>query len=272
MSYLPTFASQWPAHEPSRITHDQGARARVLITGASGIIGTIAARTLGRDFELVGLDLVASADPSPFAAFHIGSVANVADVASALDQVDYVLHLATGGPLGWLGLVQTEIEGTRILLEGAVAAGVTRAVLASSNHTHGCAELDLFAHRDVELPVRPGDTPRPDGLYGTAKVAAESLARVAAESAGLPVSVLRIGTMRLDDHPSHFFHDQAYEYIGSTSEVEQRLERSWLFHEDFNTVVREEFAATETFRLRFCASSDDESVWSKEVLTWTRGR
>ncbi|HUX04443.1 MAG TPA: NAD(P)-dependent oxidoreductase [Acidimicrobiales bacterium] len=271
MSYMPTFASQWPAHEAGRITHDSGARARILITGASGVIGTIAAQTLGRDFELVGLDLVEAADPSLFAAFHIGSVANLADVECALDQADYVLHLATGGPLGWPGLVQTEIEGTRNVLEGAIAAGVTRVVLASSNHTHGCAELDLFAHRDVELPVRPGDAPRPDGLYGAAKVALEALGRVAAESTGLAVSVLRIGTMRLDDHPSHFFDDHAFGYIGSASEVEQRLERSWLFHEDFNAVVREELQATETFRLRFAASNDDESVWSKEIFTWIRG-
>jgi len=192
-------------------------------------------------------------------------------VESALDQADYALHLATGGSSGWPGLVQTEIDGTRNVLEAAIATGVARVVLASSNHTSGCAELDLFAQRDVDLPVRPDDPPRPDGLYGAAKVALEALGRLAAESSGLPVSILRIGTMRLDDHPSHFFDDHAFGYIGNASEVEQRLERSWLFHDDFNALVREELRATETFRLRFAASSDDESVWSKEIYTWTRG-
>ena len=87
------------------------------------------------------------------------------------------------------------------------------------------------------------------------------MGRAAAEFASLPVSLLRIGTVRLDDDVERAAGEDEFAYIGDREAVRHRLNRTWLFHADLVRQVREEFAAPETFRLRYAASADDE-VWS----------
>jgi hypothetical protein len=117
--------------------------------------------------------------------------------------------------------------------------------------------------------MRPGDPPRPDGLYSAAKIAMEAMGRAAAETLGLPVSVLRVGTCRVVDDPEQAVAEQGFTYIGDHAAVRRRLAQSWLSHPDLVRMVREEFTAPETFRLRYAVSSTDNTLWSVEPLTWT---
>ena len=184
-------------------------------------------------------------------------------------DVDYALHLAHGAYSGWEGLREVDIDGTRNILDGALAGPCRRVVLASSNHVSSWSELDYLAGRPAPLPVRPADPPRPDGLYSVAKAAMEALGRAAAESFTLPVSVLRVGTFRTEDDVEKASQEPDFGYIGDLDAVRRRLSQTWLAHPDLFRMVREELAAPETFRMRYAISSTDNVLWSAEPLTWT---
>jgi nucleoside-diphosphate-sugar epimerase len=245
-----------------------GRRPRVLITGSAGVVATVLARDLSADHNLVGLDVQPTREPQRWSETIEVSVGERDTVLKFAGEADYVLHLAHGGCGGWAGLREVEIDGTRNVLDGAMRGSCRRVVIASSNHVTGWSELDYLAGIPVDLPLDPSAPPRPDGLYGVAKITGEALGRAAAEFAGLPVSVLRIGTVRLDDDVEQAAGEDEFAYIGGREAVRHRLNRTWLFHADLIRQVREEFAAPETFRLRYAASAEDE-VWSARTLTWT---
>jgi nucleoside-diphosphate-sugar epimerase len=251
-----------PSVEPIR------RRPRVLITGSAGVVATVLARDLSSDHDLVGLDVRPVREPERWSATIMVSVAERNTVLKVAAEADYIVHLANGTVGGWNGLREADIDGTRNVLDGAMRGDCRRVLVASSNHVTGWGEFDYLAGSRTGLPLEPSSPPRPDGLYGAAKIAGEALARAAAEFAGLPVSVLRIGTVRLDDNVEHAVDEKGFAYIGDREAVGRRLNRTWLFHADLVRLVREEFTAPETFRLRYAASAGDE-VWSMRALTWT---
>jgi NAD(P)-dependent dehydrogenase (short-subunit alcohol dehydrogenase family) len=244
-------------------------RPRVLLTGAAGVLGTALARDLAADHTLAAVDLDPVREPEHWAEVHKVSVGDRDAMAALLTDVDYALHLAHGAYAGWEGLREVDIDGTRNVLDGALAGRCRRVVLASSNHVSGWSELDHLAGLPAQLPVRPADPPRPDGLYSVAKAAMEALGRAAAESCGLPVSVLRVGTCRLDDDLEAAVREPGFNYIGDQDAVRRRLKRSWLSHPDLCRMVREEFAAPEAYRLRYATSDTDDALWSVAPLTWS---
>lgn len=245
-----------------------GAKGTVLITGAAGTVGSVAARSLGQDYRLVSLDLRIPGESDLYHETYVGNLNDRELVMAAVSGADYVLHLAGGVASGWGGLLDAEIEGTRNVLDAAMTHQASRVVLASSNHIAGWHELDQLksgstASYDLRAPIRP------DGLYGASKAFVEALGRSAAEYAGLPVSVLRIGTMRLHDSPARLAGDVSFSYLGDHQEVEERMRRTWLYHRDFKRILLEEFGARETFRLRFAVSGED-SPWTTDVQSWSR--
>lgn len=250
-----------PAHPP-------GSAGSLLITGAAGTVGTIAAAELRDRFRLISLDLKPPAEPELFDDVILGSVAERGLVFAAAAKASHILHLAGGARKGWDGLVDAELTGTRNVIDAALDSGCGRVILASSNHISGWHELDQMAGAS---PTRtaPSDPVRPDGLYAASKAFVEALGRSAAEYAGLPVSVLRIGTMRILDDPGALAGSKAFAYIGTPEQVVARMKRTWLYHADFGRILLEEFRAEETFRLRYAVSGND-SPWSTDILTWTR--
>jgi nucleoside-diphosphate-sugar epimerase len=219
-------------------------------------------------FRLVALDVKQPEDPTAFDEVIIGSVADRDTVMAAAAGADYILHLAGGVARGWDGLAEVELSGTRNVVDAAMSAACARLILASSNHVAGWHELDLLTGAATGS-TGPADPQRPDGLYAASKAFVEALGRSAAEYAGLPVSILRIGTMRRTDDPRALAADPAFAYVGDPVAVAARMERTWLYHEDFRRVVLEELAAPETFRLRYAVSGTD-SPWSTDVLSWSR--
>lgn len=245
-----------------------GRRPHVLITGSAGVVSTVLARDLSRDHELTGLDVKPVREPEHWSDSIEISVGDREAVLKFAADADYILHLAQGTHDGWAGLLEVEIDGTRNVLDGAMRGSCCRVVIASTNHVTGWSELDYLAEIPVALPLDPSVPLRPDGLYGVAKVTAEALSRAVSEFSGLPVSVLRIGTVRLEDDIDQAAKEDEFSYIGDQAAIRSRLNRTWLFHGDLIRYVREEFAALETFRLRYASSAEDE-FWSARVLTWT---
>lgn len=163
---------------------------KVLVTGSSGHLGEGLMRTLGPiGYEAVGLDLL----PGPFTR-HVGSLLDRALVRASLEGVDAVLHTATLhkphiATHSKQDFVDTNVSGTLVLLEEAVAAGVSIFVFTSTTSAFGDAltppEGAPAAWIDESVPSRPKN------IYGVSKTAAEDLCALFHRAHGLNCLVLR---------------------------------------------------------------------------------
>ena len=163
---------------------------RILVTGSAGHLGEALCRVLEADgAEVVGLDRL----PSPYTTV-VGSIADRALVRRAIVDADAVLHAATlhkphVGSHTRQAFVDTNVTGTLVLLEEAVAAGVSRFVFTSTTSAFGRALTPppgapaAWVTEDV--------TPVPRNIYGVTKVAAEDVCELVHRDHGLPVVILR---------------------------------------------------------------------------------
>jgi len=250
-------------------------RDSILITGAAGTIGSILGAALSGDADVTGLDLVDGRDAAGRQLVR-GDVGDRDLLERTLRSCDVVLHLATGAPRGWEGLLEVEIRATKQLFDLAAVAGIRRVVLASTNHVAGGFELDYFRRggspvdRDPDAAVvEPTDPIRPDSPYGAAKAFGEAYGRFTAETTGTAISCLRIGTVASSDDPAAYATSPQYAHIPKGAEgVERRLRATWLSHPDLIRLVREELAAGDRFRLRFGVSDNPCRFWSLETYCW----
>ncbi len=168
-----------------------GAARVVLITGASGFVGSILRSELARpDRTLRLVDIVGPADgPCRDEEFIQASVTDDEAMAKAMAGVDTVVHLGgLSGESRWDHVIDVNIRGTNAVFEAARCAGVRRVVYASSNHAVGYHEQ----HSGVEVP--DGLTARPDSFYGASKAFGEALGRLYHDRYGMSVVCLRIGS------------------------------------------------------------------------------
>jgi hypothetical protein len=151
----------------------------ILLTGAAGGVA-------GR-LHLDGP--VRRTDRTPGPGIVPGDLTDPAFARSVTDGVDAVVHLAgqADPETPWDGLRGPNGDAVANVLEAAAGAGVRRVVLASSLHA-------MAGHADAGLAFIPEDLPpRACCAYGAAKVLAEQLARVYADTRGLSVVCLRLG-------------------------------------------------------------------------------
>lgn len=238
---------------------------RLLITGAAGTVASLITAQLSESYELVGVD-AAPIEDEAFTETHQADLDDGVLLDRLVQQADYVLHLATGASQGKQGLYAIEIDATNRILASAIEHGTRRVVLASSNHAGGWHERELIAGRG-DGHVKPSDPPRPDGMYGAAKAYMEALGRFASDASGLPVSVLRIGTMRANMTLQELINSDEMPQLGFGELRAQRLKRTWLTGDDLIDILREEFSAEEPYRLRYATSSPDQEQWDHTVYT-----
>jgi UDP-glucose 4-epimerase len=89
----------------------------------------------------------------------------------------------------WQDFIDTNVTGTLVLLEAAVAAGVQSFTYVSTTSTYGSA-----LSRDESGPavwVTENLVPKPKNIYGLSKLLAESLCELAHKKHRLPILVLR---------------------------------------------------------------------------------
>jgi UDP-glucose 4-epimerase len=162
----------------------------ILVTGSAGHLGEALMRTLraaGR--PVLGVDL----KPSPWTD-RVGSIGDRDFIQSCMGGVRTIIHaatlhkphVATHSPQDF---IDTNLTGTLVLLEAAVAAGVEAFVFTSTTSAFGAA-LTPGANQPAAW-VTEDVVPIPRNIYGVTKVAAEDLCQLFHRQHGLPVIVLR---------------------------------------------------------------------------------
>jgi UDP-glucose 4-epimerase len=147
-------------------------------------------RTLrGMERAARGLDILAS----PFTE-HVGSITDREFVQSSMRGVETVVHAATLhkphiATHGAQDFVDTNVSGTLVLLEEAVAVGVKSFVYTSTTSAFGRALSP--APGQPAAWITENVVPRPRNIYGVTKTAAEDLCELVQLEHGLPVVVLR---------------------------------------------------------------------------------
>src|SRR5215207_729339 len=161
----------------------------VLITGAAGRIGGfLRPRLRHPDRRLRLVDLEPPPQPGASEEVVIGSVTDLELIGQACQGASAVVHLAgLVDDADWPRILDSNIHATWCVLDAAREAGVSRVVLASSNHATG------FSQRGPQ-PAPDDLLPRPDSYYGVSKVTMEALGSLYVDRHGMDVVCLRIGS------------------------------------------------------------------------------
>ncbi len=215
-------------------------RRRVLITGATGDMGTMLWRRLREDYDLVAHGRTPN-DPEQAGDLRSGDLEDLDEMRALMEGVDTVVHMAgaSAPESTWDDVLGANIVGTRNVLEAARQEGVRRVVFASTNHVLGMYD------RAGEWPVNPQHHPRPDSLYGVSKVFGEALGRFYHDEHGLEFIALRIGWSTDDPNDSD----------------EEILHAMWLSDDDAEQVVRCAIEAPVTFGIYYAISDNPNRRW-----------
>jgi len=187
--------------------------ARILLTGAAGIVGTALRPILRtRHDSLLLTDIVEITDLADNERFHQADLQDLGSLENLCSQVDAIIHL--GGMVGadyrFEDVLGPNIVGTHNLFEAAVRQGVKRVIYASSHHVVG------FAPRGSFLDHRTA--PRPNGEYALSKAFGEAAASYYADNFSLEILTIRIG------------------YIGDDISKERRL-HTWVSARDLANLI-----------------------------------
>jgi uronate dehydrogenase len=156
----------------------------VLITGATGDVGTHLSR------ELAGKYKLRLSDKRPLKAknFVKADVSRMADALRITKGVDAIVHLGGYSVEGaWPAILQANIVGCYNVFEAARRNGVKRIVFPTSNHAVGFYRRDQTIDHNVY--------PRPDSRYGVSKVFGEALGSLYADKYGMEVFNMRLGNV-----------------------------------------------------------------------------
>jgi dihydroflavonol-4-reductase len=171
-------------------------KTKILITGASGFVGSAVARKLLKAGFTVRA-LVRTTSPRTHLAglnleFFEGDLRDRGSIGRAMAGMRYVFHVAADYRL-WARdpreIFASNVEGTRNLMEEAMAAGVERVIYTSSVatialHTDGTAS-------DESIPLREDQG---IGAYKRSKIAAERLVEAMVAQRGLPAVIVNPST------------------------------------------------------------------------------
>jgi len=166
------------------------AAGRVLVTGATGMVGTMLRAGLRPRWQHLRL-LVRKPVPdlAPNEELAMGQIDDRAAVARAMEGVDAVVHLAAAAyRIDLETFFRANMRGTFDVFEAARLGGVKRIVFASSNHAFGAWP--------ITERVTPEHKARPDSLYGVSKVFAEAMLQYYFDRHGIRSVSVRIGTCR----------------------------------------------------------------------------
>ncbi len=160
----------------------------ILITGASGDVGTHLRRELAGKYALRVSDLRPLKKINKEEKFVRADISKYPDALRITKGVDAIVHLggySVEGP--WEGILNANIVGCYNVFEAARRNGVKRILFPTSNHATG------FYRRDHTIDHRV--YPKPDSRYGVSKVFGEALASLYADKYGMQMFCMRIGNV-----------------------------------------------------------------------------
>eukprot|EP01103_Thecamoeba_quadrilineata_P015768 TRINITY_DN5079_c4_g2_i2.p1 TRINITY_DN5079_c4_g2~~TRINITY_DN5079_c4_g2_i2.p1 ORF type:complete len:297 (-),score=46.04 TRINITY_DN5079_c4_g2_i2:524-1414(-) len=163
---------------------------RVLVTGASGRIGSCFAEHFHQKYNL--RLMVQKIDEKSDKVKNYGEVveADLGDLPKLQEisrDIDTVLHLA-GDPNSsatWESLLPNNMVGTYNMFTAAKFSGCKKIVYASS--------IRAVSGYSTDFQVKTHEVVNPGDLYGVTKCFGEALGRYMAEKEGVPVIAIRIG-------------------------------------------------------------------------------
>ena len=180
-----------PSFGRPRDEHDAS---QVLVTGASGFVGSAIATTLRARGHQLRVLVRRSSPRANLAREDItceGDLRDRASLACALKGVRFLFHAAADYRL-WARdpeeITRTNVEGTRLIMEEALRAGIERIVYTSSVATLRLADGRLATESDTlseETAI---------GAYKRSKVAAERLVETMVRRDGLPAVIVNPST------------------------------------------------------------------------------
>jgi len=173
-----------------------GTTPHTLITGATGLVGSAVARKLvAAGFRVRAL--VRSSSPRVHLngldlEFAVGDIRDPDSVRRAMAGARYVFHVAADYRL-WARdpseIFAANVDGTRIVMQEAVNAGVERIVYTSSVATLELPDNGTAADESVPLAIGAGI-----GAYKRSKIAAERLVETMVAEAKLPAVIVNPST------------------------------------------------------------------------------
>ena len=164
---------------------------RVLVTGGTGYIGSIAVQTLlSQGYAVSILDDCSTghADTAPSEARFIqGSLLNKEEIAEALSDCQAVMHFAGKSLVGESVekpdlYHQVNVDGTRNLLDEMQKQSINKIVFSSSAATYGEPQVVPIPETAQTLPTNP---------YGATKLAIDHMLSAEAKDFGLAAVSLR---------------------------------------------------------------------------------
>jgi NAD+ dependent glucose-6-phosphate dehydrogenase len=115
---------------------------KLLITGASGVIGKVLVRNLAESYDVYSVDQNLTAVPGRLFKADLSDYEQIASVISAISELRIIVHLAADAnpAADWQSVLKNNIIATRNLFEAAKEKRVKKIVFASSNHVTGAYE------------------------------------------------------------------------------------------------------------------------------------
>ena len=171
--------------------------ARILITGATGFIGShLTELCVEKGYDVVAFDRDNSNNDFGWLQnstyrqeinFQLGDIRDYDSVAHAMRECDVIFHLAAliGIPYSYvspLAYIRTNVEGTYNVLEASRNKGVEQILVTSTSEVYGTAQ---YTPIDESHPL-VGQSP-----YAATKIAADQLALSYFRSFDLPVKIVR---------------------------------------------------------------------------------
>ena len=175
---------------------------KLLITGASGRIGSFFLKTYKDDYDFVLTDRREPAETHGYP-FHQADLSDFAAVSALCEGVDTIIHLGADPSMDatWESLLPNNVIATYNVFEAARLAGCRRVIFASSVNAVWGYPADVQVHTNMPL--------FPVNLYGATKCWGEALGRYYSATHGLSSLCLRFGAVQPRDS-SHIDLEHPY--------------------------------------------------------------
>ena len=240
---------------------------KVLVTGASGLIGGLIVKHLAGKYDFTALNRRPVEDIPCTQA----DISDLDAILPAFEGVDMVVHMANyiDDVFDWEKHLSAGIIGTRNVFEAARIHGVRRVVYGSTGDTQTGYEYDKslpYGHIGAgKYDDVPGDWPmithldpvRPKSVYGACKVFGEALARYYSDVFDMSILCIRLGAVTPANRPT-----------------QRRQAMGYLSHRDCVSVVDKCLQAPPSLKFDiFRATSNNKYRWidiehTKDVLGW----